>query len=99
MISAGQLGIGPDEAIPEDSEAQADFASQTLRQSWPDGMTMANIVRLGVNVTARERMQGYRRSRDRQFLGTPPTTTLILVAGLVRPEFVIEIDAIAAAPN
>jgi 2-iminobutanoate/2-iminopropanoate deaminase len=39
----------------------------------------------------------YRRARDRHFPGTPPTTTLIMVAGLVRPEFVIEIEAIAAA--
>ena len=60
---------------------------------------MANVVRLSVYVTAREHMQGYRRSRDRQFPGTPPTTTLIVVTGLVRPEFVIEIEAIAAAPE
>ena len=60
---------------------------------------MANIVRLSVYVTARKHMEGYRQSRDRQFPGTPPTTTLIMVAGLVRPEFVIEIEAIAAAPE
>lgn len=61
-------------------------------------MTMADIIRLSVYVTGREHMPGYRRARDRQFSGTPPTTTLIMVAGLVRPEFVIEIEAIAAAP-
>jgi enamine deaminase RidA (YjgF/YER057c/UK114 family) len=62
-------------------------------------MTLANIIRLSVYVTAREHMQGYRRSRDRQFPGTPPTTTLIMVSGLARPEFVVEIEAIAAAPE
>jgi 2-iminobutanoate/2-iminopropanoate deaminase len=61
-------------------------------------MKLENIVRLSVYVTAREHMEGYRRSRDRQFRGTPPSTTLFVVAGLVRPEFVIEIEAIAAAP-
>ena len=64
-----------------------------------DGMTMENIVRLSVYVTAREHMEGYRRARDRQFPGTPPSTTLIMVAGLARPEFVVEIEAIAAAPE
>jgi enamine deaminase RidA (YjgF/YER057c/UK114 family) len=100
VITAGQLGIGPDETIPEDSEAQADLCFANIAAILAeDDMTMANIVRLSVYVMAREHMQGYRRSRDRQFPGTPPTTTLIVVAGLVRPEFVIEIEAIAAAPN
>ena len=62
-------------------------------------MELKNIVRLSVYVTGREHMDGYRRARDRHFPGTPPSTTLIVVAGLVRPEFVIEIEAIAAAPE
>jgi len=100
VITAGQLGIGPDERIPEDSEAQADLCFANIAAILAeDGMTMADIVRLSVYVTDREHMPGYRRSRDRQFPGTPPTTTLLVVAGLVRPEFVIEIEAIAAAPS
>ena len=100
VITAGQLGIGPDEVIPVGSEAQADICFANIATILAeDGMTMANVVRLGVFVTGREHMDGYRRSRDRQFPGTPPTTTLIMVAGLVRPEFVVEIEAIAAAPE
>lgn len=100
VITAGQLGIDPDEKIPEGSEAQADICFANIAAILAeDGMTMANIVRVSVYVTAREHMEGYRRSRDRQFPGTPPSTTLIVVAGLVRPEFVIEIEAIAAAPE
>ena len=99
VFVAGQLGIGLDDKIPVDSEAQADICFANIATILAeDGMTMANIVRLSVYVTAREHMEGYRRSRDRQFSGTPPTTTLIVVAGLVRPEFVVEIEAIAAAP-
>jgi len=100
VITAGQLGIGLDDTVPEDSEAQADLCFANIAAILAeDGMTMADVVRLSVYVTAREHMQGYRRSRDRQFPGTPPATTLLVVAGLVRPEFVIEIEAIAAAPN
>jgi 2-iminobutanoate/2-iminopropanoate deaminase len=99
VITAGQLGIGPDEVIPVGSEAQADICFANLAAILAeDGMKLENIVRISVYVTAREHMEGYRRSRDRQFPGTPPSTTLIVVAGLVRPEFVIEIEAIAAAP-
>ncbi len=100
VFVAGQLGIAPDDRIPEDSEAQADLCFANIAAILAeDGMTMANVVRLSVYVTAREHMQGYRRSRDRQFPGTPPTTTLLMVSGLARPEFLIEIEAIAAAPE
>lgn len=98
VITAGQLGIGPDEMVPGRSEAQADICFANIAAILAeDGMKLENIVRLSVYVTAREHMEGYRRSRDRQFPGTPRSTTLIMVAGLVRPEFVIEIEAIAAA--
>ena len=61
--------------------------------------TLANIVRLNAYVTAREHMQGYMRSRDRQFPGTPPASTLMIVSGFTRAEFLVEIEAIAAAPE
>ena len=100
VFVAGQLGIGRDDTIPVDSEAQADICfANIVAILAEDGMSMDNVVRLSVYVTAREHMEGYRRSRDRQFPGTPPTTTLIVVAGLVRPEFVVEIEAIAAIPE
>jgi 2-iminobutanoate/2-iminopropanoate deaminase len=100
VFTAGQLGIAPDESIPADGEAQADLCFANIAAILAeDGMTLANIIRLSVYVTAREHMQGYRRSRDRQFPGTPPTSTLIMVSGLERPEFVVEIEAIAAAPE
>jgi enamine deaminase RidA (YjgF/YER057c/UK114 family) len=100
VITAGQLGIGLDDQIPAGSEAQADICFANIAAILAeDGMKLENIVRLSVYVTGREHMDGYRRARDRQFPGTPPTTTLIVVAGLVRPEFVIEIEAIAAAPG
>ena len=100
VFTAGQLGIAPDESIPADSEAQADLCFANIAAILAeDGMTMANVIRLSVYVTAREQMQGYRRSRDRQFPGTPPTTTLLMVSGLARPEFLVEIEAIAAAPE
>src|SRR5205085_2461789 len=83
-----------DERIPVDSEAQADLCFANIAAILAeDGMTLANIVRLSVYVTAREHMQGYRQSRDRQFSGTPPTTTLIMVSGLARPEFGVETAA------
>ena len=65
-IVAGQVGIGRDELVPSGSEAQADICFANIAAILAeDGMTMANVVRLSVYVTAREHMEGYRRSRDR----------------------------------
>jgi 2-iminobutanoate/2-iminopropanoate deaminase len=60
-------------------------------------MMLANIVRLSAYVTARKFTQGHMRSRDRQFPGAPPASTLMIVSGLVRAVSFVEMEAIAAA--
>jgi 2-iminobutanoate/2-iminopropanoate deaminase len=64
-----------------------------------DCEAQADVVRLNAYVTGREHMAGYMRVRDRQFPGTPPASTLMIVSGFTRSEFVVEIEAIAAAPD
>jgi 2-iminobutanoate/2-iminopropanoate deaminase len=100
VFTSGQLGIGPDERIPADSEAQADLCFANIAAILAeDQMTLANVVRINAYVTSREHMQGYMRSRDRKFPELPPSSTLMIVTGFTRPEFVVEIEAVAAAPG
>lgn len=100
MLTSGQLGVGPNERVPADCEAQAELCFANIAAILAeDGMTLANVVRLNAYVTGREHLQAYMRARDRQFPGTPPASTLIIVSGFARPEFVVEIEAIAAAPE
>ncbi|MBO4220880.1 RidA family protein [Bradyrhizobium neotropicale] len=100
VVTSGQLGIAADETIPEQCEQQADLCFASIAAILAeDGMTLANVIRLNAYVTAREHMQGYMRSRDRHFQGTPPASTLVIVSGFTRPEFFVEIEAIAAAPE
>ena len=99
VFISGQLGITADEHIPADCEAQADLCFANIAAILAaDRMTLANVFKLNAYVTAREHMQGYMRSRDRQFPGTPPASTLMIVTGFVRAEFLVEIEAVAAAP-
>ncbi len=100
VFVSGQLGLGADETVPMDCEAQADLCFANIAAILvEDRMTLANVVRLNAYVTAREHMQGYMRSRDRQFPGTPPASTLMIVKGFTKPEFVVEIEVVAAAPE
>jgi 2-iminobutanoate/2-iminopropanoate deaminase len=98
VFISGQLGVTADEQIPADCEAQADLCFANMAAILAeDRMTLANVFKLNAYVTAREHMQGYMRSRDRQFPGTPPASTLMIVTGFVRAEFFVEIEAVAAA--
>lgn len=100
VVVSGQLGIGSDAQIPDNCETQAEFCFANIAAVLAeDRMTLSNIVRLNAYVTGREHMQDYMRVRDRQFPGTPPASTLMIVSGFTRPEFVVEIEALAAAPD
>jgi 2-iminobutanoate/2-iminopropanoate deaminase len=100
VFTSGQLGIGADGTIPADCVAQADLCFANIAAILAeDGMTLANVVRINAWVTGREHLPGYMRSRDRQFPGTPPASTLMIVSGFARPEFLVEIEAVAAAPQ
>lgn len=98
VFASGQLGIAADGLVPADCEAQADLCFANIAAILAeDGMTLANIIRINAFVTDRAHMQGYMRSRDRHCPGTPPASTLVIVSGFTRPEFLVEIEAIAAA--
>jgi 2-iminobutanoate/2-iminopropanoate deaminase len=98
VLTSGQLGVGADEQIPPDCESQADFCFANIAAILAeDGMKLANVVRINAYVTDRAHMQGYMRSRDRHFPGTPPASTLMIVSGFTKPAFVVEIEVVAAA--
>ena len=96
-LCSGQLGIAPDKTVPAGVEAQAEICFAAIAAILADGgMTLADIVRLNAYVTGREHLVGYMTVRDRVMTGPPVASTLVIVAGFARPEFVVEIEAIAA---
>ena len=100
LFASGQLGLAPDDTLPEGAEAQAARCFANLAEILAEaGMTPANVVRLNAFVTAREHMAGYMAARDAFVtdLPTPPASTLVIVSGFTRPEFLVEIEMIAAA--
>lgn len=99
--TSGQLGIGQDGATPDGSQAQATicFANITAILA-AAGMGAANVCHVSAFVTDRVHMAGYMAARD-AFLADVavlPTSTLMIVSGFTRPEFVVEVEVWAAAP-
>lgn len=97
VFCSGQLGISADDQVPADADAQAELCFANLAAILAEAdMTPADIVRLNAFVTDREAMAAYMRVRDRHVAPPPPASTLVIVAGFARPEFRIEIEAVAA---
>ena len=102
LVCSGQLGVAPDDTVPKGAEAQAEICFESIMAILAGaGMTMANLVRINAYVSAREHMAGYMRARDRAIaaLPVPPASTLVIVSGFTREEFVVEVEALAATPG
>ncbi len=99
VFCSGQLGIRPDESIPSTVEEQAEQCFRNIAAILAEvGLTLRHIVRVNAYVTAAEHLKGYMSVRDRHVGDPPPASTLMIVAGFARPEFVVEVEAVAAGP-
>lgn len=97
VFCSGQLGIGPEEAIPDDAGAQAELCFANIAAILGEaGLGLPDIVRINAFVTDRAHMRPYMTVRDRLFADPVPASTLMIVSGFTRPEFKVEIEVIAA---
>jgi len=97
LLCSGQLGITTKDEIPESAEAQAVLCFEAIGACLAEaGMSFADIVRINAYVTDRAHMAPYMAVRDRYVALPPPASTLMIVAGFTRPEFKVEVEAIAA---
>ncbi len=99
VFCSGQLGIAADGTIPPDCEGQAEICFANIAAILAEaGMGLDNIVRVNAYVSAREHLAPYMAVRNRLMSPPYPASTLVIVAGFARPEFVVEVEAIAAGP-
>ena len=97
LVTSGQLGIAPDDSIPRDVTAQAELCFEAIRAILEEaGMTFADVIRISGFVTKREDFAPYMAVRDRYTLDPKPVSTLIIVSGFTRPEFLVEVEVTAA---
>lgn len=98
--TSGQLGVR-DDVVPEGAEAQARICfANIVAILGAAGMEPGDVFHLSAFVTDRAHMAGYMVARD-AFVGgreVLPSSTLMIVSGFTRPEFVVEVEAWAAAP-
>ena len=100
VFCSGQVGISADAGIPPDCAGQARICFENIRATLAEaGMGFEHVVRLNAYVTAREHLRPYMDLRNALFDEPYPASTLMIVTGFARPDFVVEVEAVAAAPG
>jgi enamine deaminase RidA (YjgF/YER057c/UK114 family) len=99
LVCSGQLGISPDDQVPAGIEEQTHLCFRNIGEVLKEAnMSLADLVRINAFVVSREHLPGYMRVRDHYIGDPPPASTLMIVGGFSRPEFLVEVEVIAAAP-
>ena len=80
-----------------DIEAQAEQVLQNLERALAAvGGTLDDIVMMRTYITDLSYRDAVGRARGRHFRGPLPASTLLVVKGLANPDYLLEIDAVAA---
>ena len=98
--TSGQLGITPDDHIPDDPYDQAMICFDNISKILEVGhMSIEDIAHVTAYVTDRVHMAGYMAARDQVFQNKTvlPSSTLLIVSGFTNPEFKVEVEVLASA--
>jgi enamine deaminase RidA (YjgF/YER057c/UK114 family) len=93
LDTAANVGVG-------DAGAQAERAMQNIGQLLSEaGSTVEHICKVTIYLTDPRFREIVYRTVGRHLKGVYPVSTGIVVAGLARPEWLVEVDVIAVIPD
>lgn len=97
LFTSGTPGLPVDGALPADISGQAEIAWQhVLRMLEQAGMAISDVVKVTQYLSRAEDVAAYAKVRTR-FLGDArPASMLLVIPQLVRSEFLIEVEVVAA---
>jgi 2-iminobutanoate/2-iminopropanoate deaminase len=97
LYISGQSGVRPDGSTPADFAGQAEQTFANLRTVLADaGMGVEDLVKVVLYLVRAEDLPELRRVRN-AFLGDArPAQTLVRIAGLAVPGWLLEVEAVAA---
>ena len=97
VFGSGQTGVDTDGRIGEDIEEQSRLAWRNIGGVLAGaGMGISDIVQLTMLLVNRGDLPTARVVREEFLDGHRPASTLVFVAGLAHPDWLIEIDFVAA---
>lgn len=97
VFGSGQTGVDTDGRIGEDIEEQSRLAWRNIGGVLAGaGMGISDIVQLNMLLVNRGDLPTARAVREEYLDGHRPASTLVFVAGLAHPDWLVEIDFVAA---
>ena len=98
LFISGQIGVAPGGALAADFEGQCRQALANLLAVLRSAdMGFSDIVRMSFFLTRREDMAALVTVRKELLDGVRPAITTVFVAGLVSPDWLVEVEATACA--
>ena len=98
LVISGQVGIAPDGTVVQGARAQMDQALANMKAILAaEGMSFQDLVKMTVFLTDTAQIPAWREARAAAMEGAVSASTLLVVAGLASPDFLIEVEAEAAA--
>ncbi len=83
-----------------DAEAQSRQVMTNIRTIVEAaGASMQDVVKITCFLTDVNNYPGYGKVRSETWPNSPPASSTVIVAGLVRPEYLVEVEAIVRMPD
>jgi len=97
LYIAGQIGMRKDGSVPPTVEAQTELAWQNIVAILAAaGMKVTDIVKMTQFLVNLEDFPKYAATRAKFLAGHRPASTGLVIRSLVRPEYLVEVEAVAA---
>ncbi|MBS0281411.1 MAG: RidA family protein [Proteobacteria bacterium] len=97
LFTSGTPGMDAAGELPGDITAQAELAwGHILTMLDRAGMAVGDLVKITQYLTRAEDIPAYAKVRARMLGDARPASMMLVVAALPRPEFLLEIEAVAA---
>ncbi|WP_374637961.1 RidA family protein [Paracoccus sp. (in: a-proteobacteria)] len=101
LLTSGQLGLRADGSLPDGALAQARQCFANCAAILAEaGLGPREVLRINAFVTDRAHFPDYMTARDEFLTGVEvlPASTLVIVSGFTRPEFLVEVELTAMEP-
>jgi 2-iminobutanoate/2-iminopropanoate deaminase len=97
LVTSGTPGLAADGNLPADIQRQSEIAwGHIVTMLRKADMTVHDVVKVTEHLTRPEDIAAYSAIRARVLGDVRPASTLVIVAQLARPEFLVEVEVMAA---
>jgi 2-iminobutanoate/2-iminopropanoate deaminase len=97
VFVAGQIPVRPDGSIPQTIEEQTEVVWTNIKAVLAAaGMGIRDIVKITSYLTRYENFARFAQVRAGFLDGHRPTSTSVIISALAKPEFLVEVEAVAA---